>query len=60
MICALSGDSAEDLELIREMAEAGHIRTLVDKQFPLEQAAEAHRYEEEGKKKGNVVILMGE
>jgi NADPH:quinone reductase-like Zn-dependent oxidoreductase len=58
VICALAGDSAADLEVIKEMAEAGQIKGLVDHCFPLEQAAEAHRYVESGQKQGNVVIML--
>ncbi|MBX3059419.1 MAG: NAD(P)-dependent alcohol dehydrogenase [Anaerolineae bacterium] len=58
VICALVGDSATDLEVIKEMVEAGKIKGLVDRCFPLEQAAVAHRYVEAGHKQGNVIITV--
>lgn len=58
VICALSSETLDDLLQIKELIEAGVIKAVVDRCYPMEQAAEAHRYAESGHKRGSVVIMV--
>ena len=58
VICGVADENKEALIFLRERVEAGEFKAVIDRTYPLEETAEAHRYVDTGRKKGNVVITL--
>jgi NADPH:quinone reductase-like Zn-dependent oxidoreductase len=58
VIADTAGESSEDLAFLANLMETEKIKSVIDRKYSLDQAADAHRYVETGKKIGNVVISL--
>jgi len=59
VIAGVASVNAGDMEFLAELAEIGALRPVIDRCYPLEDAAKAHAYVDTGRKRGSVVLRVG-
>lgn len=55
-----ASEKIQQLQLLKELFEQGTYKAVIDKIYPIEQVVDAHRYVDTGRKKGNVILKIGE
>jgi NADPH:quinone reductase-like Zn-dependent oxidoreductase len=58
VIAGPASERAEDLRFLAKLAEAGEFKPVIDRRYPFEQMAAAHRYVDTGRKRGNVIVTL--
>ena len=58
VIAGVAAERVDDLRLLAELAAAGEFKPVIDRSYPLENAAEAHAYVDTGRKRGSVVLTI--
>ncbi len=58
VIAGVAPDRREDLVFLKDLLENGKLKPVIDRCYPLEQTAKAHRYADTGRKRGSVVIMV--
>ncbi len=59
VISGIPNPRPEDMDFLKERMDAGEVRSIIDRRYPLEQIAEAHRYAETGQQQGYIAITVG-
>ena len=60
VLSVYASETVYQLTLLKTLFETGAMKAFIDKTFPLEKIAEAHHYVETGRKKGNVILKIGQ
>jgi NADPH:quinone reductase-like Zn-dependent oxidoreductase len=58
VISGVAGGAAEAQSVLKDLIEAGKLRTVIDRRYSLDQISDAHRYADAEHKRGHVVILV--